>query len=79
MKKLISICVLTAAVLSTSACSNMNTQAQRALSGGALGAAGGAAITALAGGSILGGALVGGAAGAVIGAVTSPHQVSVSR
>ncbi len=79
MKKLILTCVLGAAVLSTSACSNMNTQAQRALSGGAIGAAGGLAITALTGGSLLGGALIGSAAGAVIGAVTSPNQVSVRR
>ncbi len=79
MKKIVLTCVLLVAVLSTSACSNMNTQAQRALSGGAIGAAGGLALTALTGGSLLGGALIGGAAGAVIGAVTSPNQVAVKR
>jgi osmotically inducible lipoprotein OsmB len=79
MKRLTTLCVLATLVLGASGCSHMNDQSQRALSGGAIGAAGGAAITALAGGSILGGALVGGAAGAVIGAVTSPGQVSVHR
>jgi osmotically inducible lipoprotein OsmB len=44
-------------------CSGMNTQQQRALSGGAIGAAGGAAIGALAGGGALTGALIGGALG----------------
>lgn len=79
MKKVVLTCAVLATVLSTTACSNMNTQTQRALSGGAIGAAGGVAITALAGGSLIGGALIGGAAGAVIGAVTSPSQVSVKH
>lgn len=43
-------------------CSGMNTRQQRALSGGAIGAAGGAAIGLLTG-STLTGALVGGALG----------------
>ena len=49
---------------------HMTPQAQRALSGGAIGAAGGLAVGALAGGSLLGGALIGSAAGATIGALT---------
>ncbi|MDR3439449.1 MAG: hypothetical protein P4L94_22825 [Telmatospirillum sp.] len=57
----------------------MPTEAQRAFSGGAIGAAGGAAVTALAGGSILGGALIGGAAGAAIGALTSSDHISLDR
>jgi hypothetical protein len=56
----------------------MSTQQQRALSGGGLGAAGGAAIGLLAGGGWATGALIGGAAGAAIGALTSENQVKVS-
>jgi osmotically inducible lipoprotein OsmB len=51
-------------------CSNMSQREQRALSGGALGAAGGAVIGALTGSWVVG-ALVGGAGGAAVGAVTS--------
>ena len=51
-------------------CSHMTTAQQRALSGGAIGAAGGVAVSALTGGSLLAGGLIGGAGGAVIGAVT---------
>jgi hypothetical protein len=56
--------------MGSSACSNMTHQQQRALSGGALGAAGGAAIGAITGGSPIAGALIGGAGGAAIGALT---------
>ncbi len=52
------------------ACSGMNRTQQRALSGGAIGAAGGAAVGALTGGSAVTGALIGGAGGAAIGALT---------
>lgn len=52
-------------------CSNMNRMEQRALSGGAIGAAGGAAVGVLTGGSAVTGALLGGAGGAAIGALTS--------
>lgn len=45
------------------ACSNMTPTQQRALSGGAIGAAGGAALTAITGGSVGLGAAIGGAAG----------------
>lgn len=55
---------------SLAACSHMTNQQQRALSGGAIGAAGGAAISAIAGGPILLGTAVGAAGGAVVGAVT---------
>jgi hypothetical protein len=70
MRKAASIALLIATVLATSGCEHMSPQAQRALSGGAIGAAGGLAIGALAGGSLLGGALIGSAAGATIGALT---------
>lgn len=52
------------------ACEGMNRQQQRALSGGAIGAAGGAAIGAITGGSAVTGALIGGAGGAAVGAIT---------
>lgn len=58
-------------VVPLAACENMNRTQQRALSGGAIGAAGGAGIAAITGGSLLTGAAVGGAIGAVGGAVTS--------
>jgi osmotically inducible lipoprotein OsmB len=50
-------------------CANMTPRQQRALSGGAIGAAGGAALGAITGGSPALGAAVGGAAGAVTGAL----------
>ncbi|WP_237217039.1 hypothetical protein, partial [Falsiroseomonas oryziterrae] len=46
------------------ACDNMTRTQQRALSGGAIGAAGGAAIGVMTGGSAVTGALIGGAGGA---------------
>lgn len=60
-----------AALLTTGACSGMNRTEQRALSGGAIGAAGGALVGGMTGGSVVGGALIGGAGGAAIGALTS--------
>ena len=56
---------------SLGACSNMSQTQQRTLSGGAIGAAGGAAIGALSGGSAGWGALIGGAAGAGTGYLLS--------
>jgi osmotically inducible lipoprotein OsmB len=52
-------------------CAGMTSQQQRILSGGAIGAAGGAAIGAVSGGSAVTGALVGGAVGAVGGALVN--------
>ena len=60
-----------ALILPIAACEGMNRQQQRALSGGAIGAAGGAAVGAITGGSAVTGALIGGAAGAAAGALTS--------
>jgi osmotically inducible lipoprotein OsmB len=51
-------------------CSNLTTAQQRALSGGAIGAAAGGALLAITGGPILLGAALGAGAGAVTGAVT---------
>jgi hypothetical protein len=61
-----------ALIVPLAACDNMNRTQQRALSGGAIGAAGGAAVGAITGGSPVTGALLGGAGGAVLGAVTAP-------
>ena len=58
------------------ACSGLDTREQRALTGGAIGAAGGAVIGAIAGVPAIG-AAVGGAGGALIGGLTSPRQVTV--
>ncbi len=65
---------LTTALFGATACSNMNDMQQRALSGGAIGAAGGAALGAITGGSALTGALIGGGAGAAAGALTSKDR-----
>lgn len=65
MKKILLALPLFAA-LTLSGCSNMTTAQQRELSGGAIGAAAGAGITAIAGGNPIWGA-VGGAAAGVLG------------
>ncbi|MGM0583876.1 MAG: hypothetical protein ACQEUZ_04435 [Pseudomonadota bacterium] len=54
-------------------------QGDRALSGGGLGAAAGAAGSALTGGSPAAGAVVGGAAGAAAGALTDPEDINLGR
>ena len=51
----------------------------RALSGGLIGAGGGAAIAAVTGGSPLVGAAIGGGAGALTGALTSGHNLNLGR
>ena len=58
--------------LSLTGCEHMSRIQQRALSGGAIGVAGGVALTALTGGSLVAGAVIGGLGGAAIGAVTTP-------
>ena len=58
---------LVAMLAAGTACSNLNTQEERVLSGGAIGAGVGAAVGAVTGVSILGGAAIGAAAGAVGG------------
>lgn len=73
------ILVAATLILSLGACSGMDTKTQRTLSGGAIGSAGGAAITALAGGSLVTGALVGGAAGAAVGYLTSENELKVGN
>ena len=51
----------------------------RALSGGPIGAGGGAAIAAVTSGSPLVGAATGGGAGALGGALTSGHDINLGR
>ena len=64
------IVAVTASLVALAGCSGMNRQEQRALSGGAIGAAGGAVLGAVAGFNPLVGAVVGGAGGAAVGALT---------
>jgi osmotically inducible lipoprotein OsmB len=56
--------------LALTACSGLNRTQQRAVTGGAIGAGGGALVGAATGGSPLTGALIGGAGGAAVGALT---------
>ncbi len=65
-----------AAVLSLSACGYST--ADRTLSGAGLGAAGGAALGAIAG-SPGTGAIIGGVGGAAIGGLTSPEDVQLGK
>ncbi len=60
-----------ALALALGGCANMNNTQQRTLSGGAIGAAGGAALTVLTGGCVWCGAAIGGAVGAGAGYVIS--------
>ena len=69
-----SLAILVAAGLTLMGCSGMNRQEQRALSGGAIGAGGGALLGAVAGFNPLTGALIGGAGGAAVGALTGNHR-----
>lgn len=68
--RLQTIVSVTLVCLFAAGCDHMSQQQQRALSGGAIGAAGGAAIGALAGGAIVTGAVIGAAGGAAVGALT---------
>lgn len=61
--------VVVLAAGSLCACSGLTRTQQRVLSGGAIGAAGGAVVSAVVGGPVLLGAAVGAGAGAVAGAV----------
>jgi len=65
--------------LSLSACADMNYRQQRALSGGAIGAAGGAAIAAMTGGGVVTGALIGAGGGAAIGALLPEGRSSSTK
>ncbi len=73
----IAMLAIFALVLPLGACSGLSAKNQRTLSGAGIGAAGGAAIGLLAGGSVVAATVVGGAAGAAIGAFTDESQVKV--
>jgi hypothetical protein len=73
MKRLMASGVLMAVLTLAAGCQGMSSTEQRALSGGAIGAAGGAGIGLLTGAPVAG-ALIGGAAGAGVGALTSHHD-----
>ena len=68
MKRLITSTLLVAVLATTAGCSGMSGGEQRTLSGGAIGAAGGAGVGLLLGAPVAG-ALIGGAAGAATGAL----------
>ncbi len=69
MKTLRMITALIVLATMITGCSSMSTTQQRALSGGAIGAGGGAALTVLTGGSILMGTAIGAGVGAVGGLI----------
>jgi hypothetical protein len=73
MKKILLALPLVTA-LTLTGCSNMNTTQQRELSGGAIGAAAGAGITAIAGGNPIWGAIGGAAVGVLGGYVYDKHE-----
>jgi len=76
MRKLLMIVPITTALLT--GCSGMSNTEQRTLSGGAIGAAAGAGITAIAGGNPIWGAVGGAAIGAVGGYVYDQYEKSKS-
>ncbi len=77
MRRMLTLLAMGALALSVAGCGY--NRGDRALSGGLLGAAGGAGIAAVTGGAPLVGAAIGGAAGALGGALTSGHGVNLGR
>lgn len=71
------IVVSSLALLGLAACGE--TKQDRTLSGAGLGAAAGAGVGALTGGSVLGGAVLGGAAGAAGGYLTDKDDVNLGK
>jgi hypothetical protein len=71
MSRIGSVVVLAALAIATTACGER--PVDRALTGGAIGAGGGALVGAAAGNPVAG-AVVGGLGGAAIGAATAPRQ-----
>ena len=69
--------VSTALVLVAGLAACGSNPADRAITGGGIGAAAGAAGAAITGGSVLGGAALGGAAGAVAGALTDESEIDL--
>jgi hypothetical protein len=78
MRRGIATCLVLATVAIGLAGCGYN-RGDRAVSGGLIGAGGGAAIAAVTGGSPLVGAAIGGGAGALGGALTSGHDINLGR
>ena len=76
MRGAMKVALVLVASLSLAACGQ--TPGCRALTGGALGASGGAILGAIGGNAGLG-ALAGGVAGAAVGGLTSPHVINAGR
>ncbi len=76
MRARLTAAILLLASLSLAACGE--SPGCRALTGGAIGAGGGAILGAIGGSAALG-ALAGGVAGAAVGGLTSPHAVNAGR
>ena len=74
MKKLKFVAALTLLVAMMTGCSHMSTTQQRALSGGAIGAGSGAALTVLTGGSVLVGTAIGAGVGTLGGLIYDDVQ-----
>ena len=69
--------ILSALLVATALTACGTTSEDRAISGGLLGAAGGAVVAGATGGSVGTGAVVGGVAGAVVGAVSDPCKLNL--
>ncbi len=77
MKKPVKLITITALILSIAACGE--TQGDRALSGGAIGAGVGAVGSSILGGDPVSGAVVGGIVGAGTGAVTKKKDLDLGK
>lgn len=75
MRKQLTVGIIAITLTTSAGCAGMSETQQRTLTGGAIGAAGGAAIGAIAGNAGMG-ALIGGAAGAGGGYLYGKHKES---
>ena len=73
MQKIMKVAIILAILVTFVGCAGMSDTGQRTVSGGAMGAAGGALIGAMAGNAALG-AVIGGAAGAGGGFLYGKHK-----
>lgn len=74
MKRILAALLLALVLAFGAGCTNMNATQQGVVSGGALGALGGAGIAAISGGSAGWGALAGAGAGALAGGIIGNQQ-----
>ena len=74
MKHIAVVFITILALFSSLGCSGMTRTQQKTLSGGAIGAGGGAVLGAVTGGSPVVGAVVGGGIGAVTGYILGEHN-----